>query len=140
MGEIEKVEKGVWQRFKDSIYKERDLNNEFATKRMIWTNGYLILYLISLFALVSLFAVSPISTEMDMECTTGYVGLDVEANNYIQNYTTIEELPGNWGYEYTHFNKTLLLDHINVNGIDDMRCRASVKAKGPAYLMWLGGW
>jgi len=130
----EEKKQGFWA----NLFKEPK-DNIYALQRYKFSNilviGFMALFIICMTA----WAVFPISSEIDIECTTGYVGLDVEANNYIENHS-VYAVEGDYypGEEYKVFNETLLLDHINVNGIDNMRCRGIVKASGPAYLLWMG--
>lgn len=130
-----------WQRIKDSLFFTH-ADNEYGTKKYIWGNALTLLYILGLLAVVLLFFLAPVESEMDIECTSGYVGLDVEANNHIQNRTifTDDELlsDGSIAYGYWHqtFNETLLLDHINVNGIDDMHCKVHAKVRSPSYMLF----
>lgn len=114
---------------------EKPKDNEFATRRYILGNGLLLVLLATIMGVFGVMMIWPVSTEMDIDCTTGYVGLDAEANNYIENHSMVID-----GEEYKIFNTTMLLDHININGIDDMRCKAKVKASGPSWLLLNGGW
>ena len=134
---------------------QKDLNKKRKWFPKFWYKNFptinVVLTLTSLlfmFALV-LAAFSKVEIEAEGWCNSGYVGLDIEANNVIQNmscYNTLynattgkyyHELSEQWENQ-TCFKEDLLLKHINLKDIEGLNCQGSTKIKAPVILTMLG--
>lgn len=74
---------------------------------------------------------SKTSFEGDFECSTGFIGVDLETKGYIQNKTCEDS-------NLTCFKQDLLTQHMNIKNIDDMRCSGSGKVSGNVLMFLLG--
>jgi hypothetical protein len=73
---------------------------------------------------------SSIEAEGNIECNSGNIGIDIESFNNIQKYKCT---PFGSDKPQDCFNQDLMLKHINLDGINDLNCKASGKVKFPMY-------
>lgn len=66
-----------------------------------------------------------------INCNSGFVGLDLEAYNNIQNKTC--EHDGN----YTCFKEDMLLNHFKIKNIDNLNCNINYEGKIPGGILHL---
>lgn len=87
------------------------------------------LILIGIFALILITGLL-VQIEVDGEftCNSGFIGLDVEVYNNIQNKTC--EYDGN----YTCFKEDLQIKHIKIKNIDELNCYGKTKTKIPLLI------
>lgn len=104
--------------------------------------------LIALIVIVSaLLVLIPVKVDGTITCNTGFIGLDIEAENVIQDVTCTDRIydpntgtynrpPDKHWENVSCFKQDLMLKHVNVKNIDGMNCYGSASAKIPliAYL------
>jgi hypothetical protein len=66
----------------------------------------------------------PIELSGSIDCSSGKIGLDIESENNIQNYTT-----SYLGNNLTAFKEDMLFKHINLKGVDNLNCKATFSSK-----------
>jgi hypothetical protein len=104
--------------------------------------------LVALIVLViALLTLIPVQIDGTLTCNTGFVGLDIESENVIQNITCTDRIydPNTGTYNrprdkhwenVTCFKEDMLFKHIKVKNIDGMNCYGSANVEIPliAYL------
>lgn len=94
---------------------------------------------------------SSVEVEAEGSCNTGMVGIDIQSKNMIQpkeclveRYITDDE--GNHEIIYqqdpknlnmTCYKEDLLLDHVDLRGLQNLSCSGKVKSKMPFIIMTL---
>lgn len=81
-------------------------------------------------AIFVLLSFTKIEIQAEGTCNTGFVGLDIEAYNNIQNMSCSLSLYEN----NTCFKQDTLLKHIKVKNIDGMNCYGKTNIKMPFIL------
>lgn len=81
---------------------------------------------------VTIMLIGLFTTKIDgggsLECETGYIGLNIDTINDIQNYTC----PNN---NFTCYKENLLLQSIKLNGIGALSCKGSYQGSLPSFLI-----
>ena len=86
---------------------------------------YSIIFLAILCIVFIFFMCINVEIEGDFNCDTGFIGLDVELYNNIQNKTC--DFDGN----YTCFKENLQIKYLKIKDIDGLNCRGNTKMKLP---------
>lgn len=95
-------------------------------------------------------AFSKVEIETEGWCNSGYIGLDIEAYNNIQNKTCtkiewdnetekFETIPDPKLENLTCFKQNFQLKHIKLKDIDGLNCQGKAKIKMPFILSLLWG-
>jgi len=97
--------------------------------KMIGVYGKYSLVLVGIFALILVsFMFVRVEADAEFTCNSGFIGLDFEAYNTIQNKTC------EYDANYTCFKDDLLLKHLKIKDIEGLTCYGKGKAKMPLLL------
>lgn len=126
--------KSFWKEVREKLNREPS-NNEFAVTRQInymWASVTLFAFL---FLVLAYLLSIPLETEIDMDCSSGKIGLDLVAFNKIQAYPcrTMDYS------DLTCFKEDMFIDHFNIDGVDNLNCNIKIKGKLPAAFFLGGG-
>ena len=108
---------------------------------------------LSTLAVILLFTMLTTKVELETEgwCNSGYIGLDIEAYNDIQNKTctklewnnetqSFEQMPDPEMKNLTCFKEDFQLKHVKLKDIDGLNCQGKAKIKMPFILsLFMGG-
>jgi hypothetical protein len=130
-----KEKKHLIQRWYEQTEKERTIRHI----------GMIIFYfmLISVFIL---FLCSKISIDTKLDCSSGKIDLKLDSNPYYTSYSQINPneilsiLDANtmlWDKDFKEINleRELLIDNLDINNIENLNCKISVKVDGPLFLL-----
>lgn len=128
--------------------KQKTKENKTSQNNIPAIFGYSSLIVIVLLGVVGLILSQPIEVEMIGKCNSGNVGIDIQTKNMIQpricqdwvakyddngnRYIEFIEDPEN--INMTCYKEDLLLDHVDLRGLQDLECSGKVKTKMPFIL------
>jgi len=115
-----KKEKSFNELLKESFFRE-------AT----WRNVvFCIFFMVFWVAVIYILLMPTQPMEVEFECNSGFIGLDFEMYNNIQNKTC--DYDGN----FTCFRQASLWKDLKIKNIDGLNCKGSVKTKLPIWDSW----
>jgi len=98
-----------------------------VTNRESTRDGILFIFGIIFLLCFTLWMYMDLNVEVEsyVDCTTGFIGIDTEG------YNELEQYPCAFNNSYTCVQEEFLLKHFKIKNIDGMRCKAKVKGKIP---------
>lgn len=71
---------------------------------------------------LTILATTKTTIETEFTCNTGFIGLDMELNNYFENISK---------NNLTNYNNNFILEHLNIKNIDGFNCYGKGKFNIP---------
>jgi len=106
------------------------------------TRKYYYLYQTSLLLFIGFVAMffvmglSRVESEIEFACNSGSVGLDVHAENMVQEYPCHNETMRGEN-NLTCFVEDLILKQVNIEGVEGLECHGGGKVKMPLLLFFV---
>ena len=77
--------------------------------------------------------IKPVEADIEMKCSTGFIGLDYEGENFIQQFECKDDK------NKICFKENILTKKFIIKNIDNANCDVKMKAKGSPLLILFGG-
>ena len=134
---------------KKNIQKKSKDPEKIITQRSINLSAIILSIMLTLFLIMTL--TTKVEVETEGWCNSGFIGLDIEAYNNIQNKTctkiqwdnttqSFEDKPDPNMENLTCFKEDYQLKHIKLKNIDGLNCQGKAKIKMPFILsLFMGG-
>ena len=132
-----------------NIAKKKNVKYNSISEDPKWMSIFFMIFVIGT---IAVFLVSMrVEIETDGSCNSGFIGLDIEAYNNIQNKTctkiqwdnttqSFEDMPDPNMENLTCFKEDYQLKHIKLKDIDGLNCQGKAKIKMPFILsLFMGG-
>ena len=146
---------GNTQKTHDYVKSSTGIKKINQDNKKINTKSVLKIAAITFCILAVILLITMLTTKVDIEtegwCNSGYIGLDIEAYNNIQNKTctkiewdnetqSFEPKPVKDLENITCFKKDFQLKHVKLKDIDGLNCQGKAKIKMPFILsLFMGG-